>query len=372
VWVLRSALALVLAAGLADPVAAHDFRFTDVRLTIGSDGRFAADVACDLDALALGVDSSADSAALAAQIAGLPQVDREKLAQDLSTLLQRRIRVRADGQPVPFRVTLPEQGLARPAGQLPSAFGLVARLGGQLPPGTRAVTFFASRAFPPVRLVVRAEGPGVSREEVLTAGEESRPFEIAGLISRESGPATAWRFVRLGFGHILPLGLDHVAFVVALAMLTTRLPPLLVQVTAFTLAHTVTLALSTYGVVRLPSTVVEPLIALSIVYVAVENVVAPTLRPARVALVFGFGLLHGLGFAGALDALGWPEGAKLLALVAFNAGVELGQLAVIGLALGATALWTRCGGQGEALARAVSAAVALAGVYWLLTRLSGA
>jgi hydrogenase/urease accessory protein HupE len=366
------ALAALLVLAVPQAARAHDFRFTDVRLTIGADGAFRADVSCDLDALALGVDASADSTAVAAEIAALPEVDREKLAQDLVALLQRRLRVRADGRALPLGVTLSERGRARPPGELPSAFGLVARLEGTLPADARTVTFFASRAFPPVRLTIRAEGSGVSREEVLGAGEESQPFDIAGAVSRASRLDVGWRFLRLGFGHILPLGLDHVAFVVALAVLSSRLAPLLAQVTAFTLAHTVTLALSTYGLVRLPSPVVEPLIALSIVYVAVENVVAPRLRPARVALVFGFGLLHGLGFAGALDELGWPEGRRLLALLAFNVGVELGQLAVIGLALGASAAWTRGGGQQETWTRAVSGAVALAGLYWLGTRLFGA
>ena len=112
--------------------------------------------------------------------------------------------------------------------------------------------------------------------------------------------ATAGRFLRLGFAHILPEGLDHVLFVLGLALLSARLGPLLAQVTAFTLAHTLTLALAVYGVVSLPSRVVEPLIAASIVYVAVENLFRREASWLRLALVFAFGLLHGLGFAGVL------------------------------------------------------------------------
>src|SRR5262249_58079568 len=118
------------------------------------------------------------------------------------------------------------------------------------------------------------------------------------------GLATSLRYVRLGFRHILPDGLDHILFVLGLFLLSPRLRPLLVQVSAFTVAHTATLALSTLGLVRLPPAVVEPLIALSIAYVAIENTVVRELRPWRIALVFGFGLLHGLGLAGALGALG--------------------------------------------------------------------
>src|SRR6185295_15811080 len=116
----------------------------------------------------------------------------------------------------------------------------------------------------------------------------------------------------------LPEGFDHVLFVLGLALLSARLPTLLAQVTAFTLAHTVTLALAVYGVVSLPSRVVEPLIAASIVYVAVENLFRQRASWLRLALVFDFGLLHGLGFAGVLSELGWPSGRKLVALLSFN------------------------------------------------------
>ncbi len=156
---------------------------------------------------------------------------------------------------------------------------------------------------------------------------------------------TLRRFLALGVTHILPFGLDHVLFVAGLALLSPRLGPLLAQVTAFTLAHTLTLALSSYGVVSLPSRLVEPLIALSIVYVGVENAVSPRLRPSRLVLVFAFGLLHGLGFAGVLAEMGLPDRHHLLALLAFNVGVELGQLAVIALVAGALALWAASRGR---------------------------
>jgi HupE / UreJ protein len=131
----------------------------------------------------------------------------------------------------------------------------------------------------------------------------------------------------------------------------------------------VTLALSTYGVVQLPSRVVEPLIALSIVYVAVENLVTERLRPWRIALVFGFGLLHGLGFAGALAALGLPAGERPVALLAFNAGVELGQLAVVLPAWGLLALAVRAGVPRARIVRPVSILIGAAGLYWAAVRL---
>ena len=119
---------------------------------------------------------------------------------------------------------------------------------------------------------------------------------------------------------------------VGLFLLGTRWRPLLLQVTLFTIAHSVTLGLSMLGIVSLPSSIVEPLIAFSIAYVAVENLFTTELSPWRGALVFLFGLLHGLGFAGVLGELGMPRGQFGLALVSFNVGVELGQLSVIALA----------------------------------------
>jgi hypothetical protein len=180
------------------------------------------------------------------------------------------------------------------------------------------------------------------------------------------------RFLLLGVTHILPWGIDHVLFVLGLALLSPRLGPLLAQVTAFTVAHTLTLALSSYGVVRLAPEIVEPLIALSIVYVAVENVVSPKLRPSRLVLVFAFGLLHGLGFAGVLGEIGLPEGQQLTALLGFNVGVELGQLGVIALAAMAVGAWVKLGGDRKSLVRPASVVIAAVGLYWFVQRVLAA
>jgi hypothetical protein len=143
-------------------------------------------------------------------------------------------------------------------------------------------------------------------------------------------------------------------------------------VTAFTVAHSITLALSLYGVISLPASVVEPLIALSIVYVAVENIIVAELKPWRVWVVFGFGLLHGLGFAGVLTELGLPAGEFLPALIGFNVGVEFGQLAVIGLALLIVGLWFRERPWYRAwLVIPASLLIAAVGAYWTVERILG-
>src|SRR4029079_8833730 len=181
----------------------------------------------------------------------------------------------------------------------------------------------------------------------------------------------ARQYLALGFTHILPRGLDHVLFVLGIFFFATRLKPVLAQVTAFTLAHSITLGLSIYGIFSLPSSIVEPLIALSIVYVAVENVLRPRLTPWRVAVVFCFGLLHGLGFAGALRELALPRSQFLLALVTFNVGVELGQLTVIALAFLLVASWARK--ESWYRARVVvpaSVAIAAIGLFWTVQRVA--
>jgi hypothetical protein len=136
-------------------------------------------------------------------------------------------------------------------------------------------------------------------------------------------------YLQLGYTHILPLGVDHILFVLSLFLLNPKLKPILWQATAFTVAHTITLGLAMYGVIKPPSNIVEPVIALSIMYVALENIFSNKLRASRIGIVFLFGLIHGMGFASALTSLGLPKNAYLESLLMFNLGVELGQVTVI-------------------------------------------
>ncbi len=360
--------ALALTSGLA---SAHDLSFTDTQLAIRPDGTFRADLKCDLDALALGTDPRADAREVVAAIRSLAPVERDGLPGRLQELITRRVRIRFDGTAVPFEVEFPER-VSDPAAVAvaPGAtvFGLTARLSGRGPRGARQVTFWASRAFPPVNLTVISDPLAGPARFVLQRGEESPPIRLGGPAQGPGRGETALRYLRLGFRHIVPEGTDHMLFVLGLFLLSARLRPLLLQVSAFTLAHTATLALSTLGVVRLSPAVVEPLIALSIAYVAVENTLQRELRPWRAALVFGFGLLHGLGFAGALGELGLPRGDFVTGLLAFNTGVELGQLAVLAGAFLATSPlrgkpWYR-----RLVVVPLSLVIALVGVYWTATR----
>ena len=193
---------------------------------------------------------------------------------------------------------------------------------------------------------------------------------LAGRPGPSSRGETALRFLRLGFEHILPLGVDHVLFVLGLALLSPRALDARAQVTAFTVAHTATLALSTYGVVRLPSRVVEPLIALSIVYVAVENLVTSGFARG--------GSRSCSPSASCTDSAsrgrsrpGPARGRPALRLLSFNVGVELGQLAVVLPAWGLLALATRSGVPRARIVRPVSVLIGAAGLYWAITRAFG-
>ena len=140
-------------------------------------------------------------------------------------------------------------------------------------------------------------------------------------------------YIKIGFIHIIPRGLDHILFVLGLFFYAPRWRPLLVQITIFTLAHSLTLALASRGLVTVPATIVEPLIAASIAYVALENLWQKKLRLSRLLIIFAFGLLHGLGFAAVLSDIGLPSTDFLISLISFNVGVELGQITVIAAAL---------------------------------------
>jgi hypothetical protein len=356
---------LAFLLGISAPVTAHDLEFTYAVVVLGADGAFMADVTCDLDAIALGVAQGADSEDVVRELRKLSQREMEERVERVREVLLESVRFRIDGEPGSFSLSFPERGGAedRP---VPAILGLTASFRGEVPRGATAFTLEVDRVFPPVYLTVMDERAETVAHVVLNRGEESDPFPIAGSSGQGSPSrlAASWRYFRLGLRHIVPEGLDHILFVLGLFLLSPRPRALLLQVTAFTLAHTSTLALSSYGVVRLAPEVVEPLIALSIAFVAVENVVTTELRPWRPLVVFLFGLLHGMGFAGVLGDLGIPRDEFLAALLSFNLGVEAGQLTVLAgafLSIGwlRHRIWYRAG-----VTVPLSIAIAVVGLYW--------
>jgi uncharacterized membrane protein len=179
-----------------------------------------------------------------------------------------------------------------------------------------------------------------------------------------------WFYLKLGFAHIVPAGADHILFVVGLCLLSTKLKTILWQATAFTIAHSITLALSMKNIIMAPAAIVEPIIALSILFVALENIVMQKLRAGRIAVVFLFGLIHGMGFASSLNEIGLPPNQFVNSIVSFNAGVELGQVAVIAAVFALLVIpfrdksWYR-----KRVVIPMSSLISIVALYWAVERI---
>jgi hydrogenase/urease accessory protein HupE len=210
---------------------------------------------------------------------------------------------------------------------------------------------------------------GSSTIEWIEGANWSDVIDLSKSFTRPTRIGIARQYLWLGYTHILPKGLDHILFVLGIFLLSPRIKTMMLQVTAFTIAHSITLGLSMYGFLSLPSRIVEPLIALSIVYVAIENLITRELKPWRLALVFTFGLLHGLGFAGVLRELGLPRQEFLTALVTFNLGVEGGQLTIIAAAMFAALPCMEEPWYRQRVVIPASVLIAGVGVYWMVIRL---
>jgi len=251
-----------------------------------------------------------------------------------------------------------------------AASGAVAfiRLRGQIPQGARQLTWNYGWTFASYSMTVRNGESGNPSTTWLEGAQTSAPIPVGSPVPPDR--FTAWRYLLLGFTHIVPKGLDHMLFVLGIYLLSGRARTVLCQVSAFTVAHSITLGLSMYGLVAVPARIVEPAIAISIAYVAIENIFFKELKSWRIALVFTFGLLHGMGFAGALKEIGLPRSEFLTALLTFNVGVEAGQLAVIASAF--LLVGWHCADRAWYRSRIVvpaSAMIACTAVYWTVQRL---
>ena len=362
----RILLLALVAVAAARRAAAHQEATVVLAVTFESDATFRLDLALDAEHLQL--FSLPPSPAPGSGSDAGPRIE------GLTPGLERRFGpfVRAflahaslsfDGRAVrPDSARIVADGDADPAPTL--------RLTGTVPTGSFAFTF--SSGFDVGTFVLRIAAPGADEpvRQWLKGAEPSRPFPLGARVVPESRASVVRSYLVMGFRHILPDGTDHILFVLGLFLLSPRLKPLLVQVTSFTAAHTLALALAALGFVSLPSRVVEPLIALSIVWVAVENVAAGRLTAWRPAVVFAFGLLHGMGFAGALREAGLPRPEIPAALLSFNAGVEGGQLAVILAAFVVLALpfrdrpWYR-----TRIVVPGSLLIAAVGLFWFVQRI---
>jgi len=211
-------------------------------------------------------------------------------------------------------------------------------LSANIPPDATNIIWEWSPNFGPSVVRIAEDNENKAYSAYLLEGQKSDPIAINGERQR-SLVQTILNYIGIGYIHILPRGVDHILFVVGLFLLSARMHALIWQISAFTLAHTITLALGMSGVVSVSAAIVEPLIALSIVYVCVENILTQKLTRWRPMVVFGFGLLHGLGFAGVLKEIGLPSNEFVAGLISFNIGVELGQLSIIAICFLLVGFW---------------------------------
>ena len=379
---LLTKLALVLALS-SSPAYAHEVVPTIADLTV-TEGRAELNLRINLEAFIAGVDldtvedtNDAPQAQDYDALRALSPDELEARAPELLDGWNALPVLSVDGEPV----TLESVSVMVPEGvdiELPRIAEWT--LAADVPTGTSVTIAWPEGGG---NLVLRQQGVDEPFTGLISGGDTSPEIAMSGG-NQAGGWETFAGYIPVGFDHILPQGLDHILFVLGLFFLSVHLGPLIWQVSAFTLAHTVTLALGALGLVSVPGSIVEPLIAASIVYVAVENIFARGLTKWRPAVVFGFGLLHGLGFASVLAEFGLPEDQFIPALIGFNVGVEVGQLTVIALAF--CTIWlgvlaarrAKLTGVEEMVAeypvmfRAISVTgsliIALIGIYWVIER----
>ena len=198
-----------------------------------------------------------------------------------------------------------------------------------------------------------------------------QPAERSSLISqqiRSSALSTTIEYLVLGIEHIVPKGLDHILFIIGIFFYAIKFKPLLLQVTMFTVAHSITLILASFNLIFIPATIVEPLIALSISYVAIENIFQRRSTLLRYLIIFIFGLIHGLGFAFVLGDIGLNTSQLVLSLISFNVGVEIAQIAIIILASIIFIIPSRQSWYRAFLQIPISIIISMIGLYWFIER----
>ena len=358
-----AALAVLLALGITPLLRAHPAASSFVIVTVSPERVATIDITTDAASLLLKFESSR-----APDPAGLSPAATAARVKALMPVLLRHVALATDLGPL-------ELSLAEVAPAVDSAGRLRVTLMATVPAAARTLRWRSSLFLGSYPVCVRGgdarAATDVDGYEWLVKDEWTASHPVSDLARRSGWWPRIGSAVALGFTHILPGGLDHVLFVVGLFLLAAGTRSLLLQISAFTVAHSVTLASAALGVVSVPAALVEPLIALSIAYVAIENLVRSSLSRWRLAMVFGFGLLHGLGFAGALRDLGVGDADLPATLVGFNIGVELGQIAVVLLAAIVIRLMPIPAARRQQwVAAPASVVIAVMGIVWAVQRIT--
>ena len=337
----------------AAPAAAHPapFSYLDVRLSAG--------------ALEVSVVIHAFDAAYELRVEPIERVlDPAMLrssSEAIAALLNSRLQVKVDGVPLgPAAWSPPEPIVDRQSLRLRTSYALAS------PPGVITVSAYLFPYDPVHQTFINVyEGDELVTQAILDR-TRTEFDHITG--TRQGTFAVIRKFVASGIHHIL-IGPDHMLFLVGLLLLGGTLQRLILVVSAFTLAHSITLSLAALNILDPPARIVEPVIALSIVFIGVDNLIVRGGRDIRGWIAFAFGFVHGFGFAGVLREMGLESRALVWSLLSFNVGVEIGQLfVVIVVATALAALRTRSETAGRRLAVAGSIGVIAAGTFWFFER----
>jgi hypothetical protein len=372
--ILRSKLAYLAALStlifvIAAPLRAHEVSPTVADLTVnGTSVELSLRITLESFLAGIDLDAAEDTDDVPEAedydaLRALPPAELDARVRSFAPQMLKDIALSAGGGLVPLKIEsldIPETGDT----ELPRLSQLT--LTGEMAAAAETVSLSWPSGYG--TLILRQMGIENGYTGYISGGQSSPEIAVSGGEARSFGSVLA-QYIPVGFDHIIPKGLDHILFVLGLFFFSTALRPLLLQVTSFTLAHTVTLALGALGIVTIPGSIVEPIIAASIVYVAIENVFARRLNPWRPAIIFVFGLLHGLGFASVLGEFGLPAGQFVAALIGFNVGVEVGQLTVIAVAFLVVGYWFgKKDWYRSRIATPASLAIAAVGAYWFVER----
>ncbi len=348
-----------------------------IEISVFTSGTYRIEARASIEALLTGINAQYKNTTEAPtsekydELRALPADKLQEKFKPFYKTFERKVQLLFDNKPAALKIThvdIPAPGYTK----VPR--NSVIYLEGKIPRDAKILHWYYPAAFGDNAVRVRQvdesnEKWHWSEWQWIRSDKVSEAFSLSEVFSKRSTVSVISEYVIAGFEHILPIGMDHILFIVGIFLLSTKMRPLLWQVTMFTIAHTMTLGLSMNGVINLPANIVEPLIALSIAYIGFENIWHKSLHNSRLALVFSFGLLHGLGFASVLQEFGMPDDAFITALVGFNIGVELGQLAIILLGFLTVGFWFRHKDwYRNVIILPASAVIALTGLYWTYDR----
>lgn len=359
------------------PVYADVVKPALVEISVFSDARVNIEIRTSIEALLTGINGryrNTQEAPNSDQYDALRELEAPDLREAFNAfhpVLLDGVDLIVDGVSVPLEMGVVD---IAPPGYTKVPRASVIRLVGTIPEGAMSLQWYYPMAFGDQAVRVRQvdETAGEyhwSGHQWIKDDRPSEPFSLTEVFTKPTFWSVASLYVSAGFLHIVPKGLDHILFILGIFLMSMRLKPLLLQATMFTIAHSLTLSLGVFGLVNLPPQIVEPLIALSIAYVAFENLASEQLSRFRLPVVFAFGLLHGLGFATILTEFGLPKELYVAALLWFNVGVEFGQIALLVCAYLAITVWFS---RAEVYRRYVvlpgSLAIGGLGAYWMVER----